>query len=362
MNKKKMVASASAGSCDGPTGKIPEFPFSLSEIITIPGEDQEQGYAPLPFEQLPGEEEAPFDIYIKVKLKDAPQPRFILCCPRGQTFPPEWRQKLQQARISSIYFPAADVGTVLKYLQRRLEEALESPHRSNLEKAILTYDMLQVWSRDFFASPQGRADEQLDLSLRCVDGLLHLVLQEKSSLGFVFEIRRHDRDRYTHSLNVCLLGLTFVSYLRWNPEKARAFGLGALLHDIGLTELPSEVLRKKAPLTDDERELVERHPTRGLRLLKHFGSIGHDSLMMVLQHHENGDGSGYPQKLHLAAIHPWARILRIIDSFEAMTADRPWRLARPPRETLLTMCADWQKTRMYDPTYLKAFIKFLGAS
>jgi HD-GYP domain-containing protein (c-di-GMP phosphodiesterase class II) len=81
---------------------------------------------------------------------------------------------------------------------------------------------------------------------------------------------------------------------------------------------------------------------------------------MVLQHHENGDGSGYPEKLRLASIHPWARILRILDTYEAMTADRPWRLARSPQETLWAMRNDWQKGRIYDPAYLKAFIKFLG--
>jgi len=359
-NTKKMRPDGLTGPGRQNSGSILDFPFRLSEIIITSGADQEYGYAPLPFDQLPGEGEAPFDIYLKVKLKDALQPRFILCCSRGQAFPREWRQKLQQMRLSSIYFPAADVEAVLGYLQRRLEETLESSHRGNLEKAIVTYDVLQVWTRNFFASSQGRADAQLDLSLQCIDGVLHLVRQEKANLGFVFDIRRYDRDRYTHSLNVCLLGLAFVSYLRWDLDRARAFGLGALLHDIGLTEIPAEILNKKVPLTEEERELIEKHPAHGFRLLKNFGSISHDSLMMVLQHHENGDGSGYPQKLHLAAIHTWARILRIVDTFEAMTADRPWRLSRPPRETLWTMRDEWEKGQIYDPVYLKAFIKFLG--
>jgi HD-GYP domain-containing protein (c-di-GMP phosphodiesterase class II) len=344
----------------GATSGVLDFPFSLSEIAATAEEDQALGYAPLPFGQLPEESAAPFDIYLKIKLKGAPETRFILCCPQGQVFPPEWRQKLQQVKISSVYFPVAEVNAVLGHLERRLEEDLESPRRSVLEQAILNYEVLEVWTRNFFSSTQDRAAEELNLSLKCIDGLLHLLGQEKVHRGFIFDIRRHDRDRYTHSLNVCLLGLAFVSHLHWHLDKARAFGLGALLHDIGLTQVPAAVLKKKGALTAEERELVEKHPSRGYRILKNFGGISNDALTMVLQHHENGDGSGYPQKLQLADIHPWARILRIVDSFEAMTEDRPWRLASPPRETLQAMCDDWHQSQIYDPLYLKAFIKFLG--
>jgi HD-GYP domain-containing protein (c-di-GMP phosphodiesterase class II) len=346
----------------GRTAALPQdyVSFRISEIFTAIGEEHEQGFAPLPLEQLPGEGAAPFDIYLKTKLKNTLQPRFILCCPRGQVFLPEWRQKLQQMRISNIYFPAADVDAVLSYLQGRLEETLESPHRTNLEKVLLNYDVLQVWTRDFFAFSQTRRDEQIDLSLKSIDALLHLVRQDKINLGFIFDIRRYDRNRYTHSLNVCMLCLAFASYLGWDADKARGFGLGALLHDIGFTKVPPEVSQKKGLLTREERELVETHPTHGFRILKNFGSIGHDSLMMVAQHHENGDGSGYPHKLPLASIHTWALILRIIDTFEAMTAGRPWRLALPPPETLRIMRDDCQNSQIYHPTYLKAFIKFLG--
>ena len=359
-NSKRGRPPGRTGSGLQKPGSIPDFPFNLSEIITAPGEDEEQGYVPLPLEQLATERGTTFDIYLKGKLKDSPQPSFFLCCPRGQVFPGEWREKLQQAGISRVYFAAADVPTAIDYLQGRLEETLESPHRSTLEKAILTYDVLQLWTRKFFNSDLARAEEQVDLSLKFIDGLLHLARKEDSNMGFVFEIRGHDFDLYTHCLNVCLLSLAFVSFLRWDQQKASAFGLGALLHDIGITEISPGVLRKKAPLTLDERERIERHPNQGFKILKNFGTISHEALMMVLQHHENGDGSGYPQKLRLDAIHPWARILRIVDTYEAMTSDRPWRPARPPRETLWSMRDDWEKSQIYDPVYLKAFIKFLA--
>lgn len=342
------------------SSEILELDLKPSEIFTAPGEDQDQGYMPLSLERLPADSAIPFDIYLKVRLKDSLKPRIIPCSSRGEVFPAEWRRKLRQLRISSIYFAAADIDKVMRYLDRRMEETLESPHRSNLEKAIVTHDALQVWTRNFFTSAPAKMTEQLKRSMKCIDSLLDLVRREESNLKFIFDIRRHDTDIYTHCLNVCTLGMAFVSFLHWSPEKAKGFGLGALLHDIGLTGVPSEVLKKKDPLTRHERERIERHPSQGFKLLKNSFMIWPDSLMMVLQHHENGDGSGYPQGLPLTSIHPWARILRILDTYEAMTADRPFRLAHSPRQTLETMCNEGQKGKKYDPAYLKPFIHFLG--
>ena len=71
---------------------------------------------------------------------------------------------------------------------------------------------------------------------------------------------------------------------------------------------------------------------------------------------------GYPDGLKLRQIHPWARILRILDSFEAMVSIRHWRAARPPKEALWSLRRDWEKYRTYDPDYLSHFIKFLAGS
>ena len=82
---------------------------------------------------------------------------------------------------------------------------------------------------------------------------------------------------------------------------------------------------------------------------------------MVLHHHENGDGSGYPDGLKIDGIHHWARILRILDSYEAMTAERPWRHAMEPKEALWLMRNGWEKNKLFDKNYLQTFIKFLAS-
>ena len=81
---------------------------------------------------------------------------------------------------------------------------------------------------------------------------------------------------------------------------------------------------------------------------------------MVLYHHERMDGSGYPDGLKMAKIHPLARVMRLIDSFEALVSPRSWRPGHPPAEALWIMRQDWQESGMFDAGLLAEFIKFIA--
>jgi HD-GYP domain-containing protein (c-di-GMP phosphodiesterase class II) len=105
---------------------------------------------------------------------------------------------------------------------------------------------------------------------------------------------------------------------------------------------------------------IQRHPLEGFRMLQSFAHIPWEALQMVLRHHENGDGSGYPEGLKLSAIPTWARIMRIIDSYEELTSERPWRPPISPKEALWTMRQQWEESKIYDHHYLMAFITFLA--
>jgi HD-GYP domain-containing protein (c-di-GMP phosphodiesterase class II) len=139
-----------------------------------------------------------------------------------------------------------------------------------------------------------------------------------------------------------------------------AFGLGGLLHDIGMTSLPLGIIEKPAALTLDEQVLVRNHPQDGYNLLINLPYLPKEVLFMALQHHENGDGSGFPRGLRLQEIHTWARILRVIDSYESLTAGRPWRAPVSPSTVLWQMKNDWQMTHAYDLDILKSFIQFMN--
>jgi putative nucleotidyltransferase with HDIG domain len=136
------------------------------------------------------------------------------------------------------------------------------------------------------------------------------------------------RDAYTghHAERVAAYGL----------ELARAAGLeiaddpqtefGFLLHDVGKVAVPDAILFKPAPLTDEERVLMERHPVIGWEILREIDFLG-DAKLVVRHHHERWDGRGYPDNLGGEDIPPAARVFAVADTLDALTTDRPYRPA-----------------------------------
>jgi HD-GYP domain-containing protein (c-di-GMP phosphodiesterase class II) len=136
-------------------------------------------------------------------------------------------------------------------------------------------------------------------------------------------------------------------------EQARLCGL---LHDVGKLGVPEQVLRKPGALTPEERALVNMHPEIGQRLLTGVDGLDH-TIPAVLWHHERWDGEGYPHRLSGERIPRMARLMAIVDSFDAMRSDRPYRDAMPIEHAL----AEIQKGagRQFDPTLSQAFLRMV---
>ncbi|MFZ5452302.1 MAG: HD-GYP domain-containing protein [Thermodesulfobacteriota bacterium] len=334
--------------------------LSTKEIIFIPGFEEEGGYAPLPLRNITVGWEAPFDIFLKIQMKGETTPQFIMGCARGEVFQEDWHAKLVELDIPCVYVSLKDMDRLMHYLQYNLKLLLADHSHSDLEKSLRIADATHLWTLNFFNSEIARTGDQVKLALKFLGTLLEVVQDDRHNNLHLVEIRRHSFRLYTHCLNVCLLGLAFTSYLNWSVEDIRGFGLGALIHDIGLIRTPVAILDKKGKLGDEEMNKVKRHPLDGFRMMQSFLHVRWEALKMVLQHHENGDGSGYPQGLKIHGIHPWSRILRILDSYEAMTAARPWRPAMEPKEALWIMRTEWEESKLFDHNFLTTFVKFLA--
>jgi HD-GYP domain-containing protein (c-di-GMP phosphodiesterase class II) len=328
-------------------------------IASVMAEDAEK-YAPLPLESVRMGEAVPFDLYLKMKPKESAEAKIVRCCGAGDIFQSDWYGKLEKLKIQWLYFALADVDQVFQYLQKNLEGLLQDEQHSEVVKAKCVCDMTQVWVMRFFTAEQSRTGDQITLALSLVDGLMEAVKHVNFNSLMLLELRKQNFYIYSHSVSCCLLGLAFANYLGWPAKKARSFGLGALIHDIGFTRLPRELLEKREKLTEDDIARMQRHPIEGFRMLQSFAHIPWEALQMVLRHHENGDGSGYPEGLKLNAIHPWARVMRIIDSYEELTGERPGHSPISPKEALWTMRQHWEEKKLYDHQYLMAFISFLA--
>ena len=157
----------------------------------------------------------------------------------------------------------------------------------------------------------------------------------------------------SHSQRVARLAANLAAAVGLSPEDLEAVVAGALLHDVGKLGVPDAVLQKPGPLSDDERTLLRRHSEAGeaicrpLAMASLFGPI-------IRHHHERWDGSGYPDGLAGAAIPVGARVVAVVDAFDAIVHDRPYRPARSPREAVAEIrlgCGS-----QFDPTIARRFI------
>ena len=331
------------------------------EILLAPGRDEAAGYGPLPLENLSPEREIPFSVYLKIKKKGARQPQYLEGCARGEVFRRDFQQQLQQLQIPCVYVSLEEMHRVMQYVYYHLDRSLQNGITSEMERGRLVVDAVHLWTINFFNHEEARSAEEVRGALHLLDNLFRVIESDRQTLLDLLEIKRHKSFRlYSHCLHVCLLGLAFTNYLGWSRDKILGFGLGALFHDIGLVRTPRTILEKKGMLTPEEMLEIKRHPLTGFRLVQGFANLRWEALQMVLQHHESGDGSGYPEGLKGPTIHSWARICRILDSYEAMTDKRPWREAMEPKEALWSMHSDWKKSKVFDRKYLASFIKFLA--
>lgn len=172
-------------------------------------------------------------------------------------------------------------------------------------------------------------------------------------------IKNYDQNTYHHSVNLCILSLFVASRLQLDQATTAALGLAALLHDIGKVRVPREVLNKTGELTADERMIMQRHSVYGAQLLSHL--TGHSRLAMIVafEHHANYDLSGYPSISAKERPHLLARIVQIIDSYDAATSSRRiYRRPMAPDEVMRFILKG--AGTIYDPALVKAFVHELG--
>ncbi|HKF15478.1 MAG TPA: HD-GYP domain-containing protein [Gaiellaceae bacterium] len=163
------------------------------------------------------------------------------------------------------------------------------------------------------------------------------------------------RDPYTrgHSERVSVLAQALARRLGWKSSRLGAIKVGALLHDVGKLNLDDAVLRKPGPLDEREFREIKRHPLAGARLIRGIEAM-RPALPYILFHHERWDGAGYPSGRSREQIPLGARIVAVVDAFDAMISMRPYRPPLPIRKAVEEV-QNGAGTQ-FDPGVVRAFI------
>lgn len=172
--------------------------------------------------------------------------------------------------------------------------------------------------------------------------------------NMLHNLRTYDDDTYAHSVNVALICHVFSKWLKLSPEETEIATLAGLLHDIGKMKVPENIIHKPAKLTEAEYNVVKTHPTEGYRILQTL-DIDDRIRKAALMHHERCNGSGYPLGIIGNQIDPIAKLVAIVDVYEATTAPRIYRGPLSPFEVIeLFQSEGIQK---YDVLYIMTFLE-----
>lgn len=184
------------------------------------------------------------------------------------------------------------------------------------------------------------------------------IIPESATTINIFDMihntREHNDPVYAHSINVALIANILGRWLDFSDEDLKVLTVAGLLHDVGKSRIPENILNKPGKLSSSEFEIIKNHPIYGHNLLK---GRGMDSRILnaTLQHHERSDGSGYPNGLKDDEIDSFAKIIAIADVYDAMTASRDFRSSTCPFKVVALF--EQEGLGKYDPHYILIFLE-----
>jgi HD-GYP domain-containing protein (c-di-GMP phosphodiesterase class II) len=191
-----------------------------------------------------------------------------------------------------------------------------------------------------------------------VNDCVQSVLRHPDALMWMSKIREKQEYTFDHSLNVCVLAIAFGRHLGMDDQDLQKLGLCGLMHDIGKMRVPVEIVEKPGRLTEKEYRLMKAHTVHGRNLLLSAKNLYSGTIDVSYSHHERMDGEGYPRKLKSSGISRFARIISIVDAYDAITANRCYSQARTSTEALKIIYNE--RGKQFDSELALEFIKTIG--
>jgi HD domain len=231
----------------------------------------------------------------------------------------------------------------------------DPPGRREKIRAMVIKERSKTVVKELLDDP--RSGESIRKGRKVVSELTDAILSNRDVLFDLISLSSYDMYTYTHSVNVAVLSAGIGVARGMDRDTLEMLGIGALLHDVGKSAIPTEILNKPGRLSEDEFEVVKRHVEEGGRLLETNETLHADSRNVVLQHHERLSGTGYPNRLAGSEISIFGRICAIADCYDAMTTNRPYSRASTPFQALKVLNAQIEH---YDHELVATFIRLLG--
>ena len=282
------------------------------------------GYLPICLERVPLEAFKEISVYLRSDDKSKESETFRLYCSPNVRFTQSHRERLIAAGVKFVYIPMAEQAKFRQQTEDTLLLTVEDPSLSISVKSEIVYETSVELVNELLSEPDfASKSKRLEKVSRAVTTL---VLNDPSAFSHLFAASHHDFYTATHMVNVATWMVPLAYAMGYhNTDELNHICEAGLLHDVGKVYIPAEVLNKKGKLTNEEWDMIRQHPEMGCRHLEKFDRIDPLVLTVTREHHERIDGSGYPHKIKGEQMHPVSKICAVVDSFDAMTAFRPFK-------------------------------------
>jgi HD-GYP domain-containing protein (c-di-GMP phosphodiesterase class II) len=274
---------------------------------------------------------APCDLYLRQRDGE-----FVLFAGKGLILDGRSRERLQENLVNFLFIPEEEGELYREYMKKNLLGIIRSPAVDSKKKAEAVLNACRQAMYRVFETPR---PEEINHACQIIEPTVDLILHDHQATRHLLKLTNFDHSTTVHSTNVGIFSMAlsrifFPSDCR--PDMHR-LGIGFFFHDLGKCKIPIEILNKPGPLDAEERQIINRHVMEGYRMLEGNGLMTDEAQTIILQHHERDDGRGYPFGKKGTEIHPYARICRLADVYEALTSDRPYHQRRTTFEALKFM-------------------------
>ena len=221
-------------------------------------------------------------------------------------------------------------------VSERLRETIFDKTLPPLTKARQVHEHTEEMIKNLLDNP---TVENIIDTKQAIANVVDLILDDMETSQHLMMITDHDYYTYTHSVHVGILSVCLARnyFGHSNAHDLHELGAGFFLHDLGKIRIDQRLIKKPGKLTDEEIQVMKKHPNLGYTILQETKQMTEESKIIILQHHERYDGTGYPEGLKGSDLHIYGKICSIADVYDALTTDRPYRKKMKPFDGLKIM-------------------------
>lgn len=243
-------------------------------------------------------------------------------------------------------------------MAQKAKPAASASLRDELEKSRKVHSEASNIVRNIMHDVRIGKQIELELVDPVVEQMTGSILRNKDALLSLCRIKNKDDYTFLHSISVGALLISFARALDLDRSVIQLLGVGGMLHDIGKTKVPDEVLNKPGKLTQEEFLIMKSHVVHSRDILSGTPGIAQASLDVAAQHHERFDGSGYPLGLKGPEMSVYGQMASIVDVYDAITSDRSYHKGMEPTDALRKMF-EWSKFH-FNPELIHTFVRTIG--